>query len=86
MVIARWREAGLADPQASLTDMKVQPVPPTYVYATSAVDAYRHYGKGCPAAELKLDDCHFRAPAKVTGQPLLSTGNDLACPDIIRAV
>ena len=47
--------------------------------------AYRTYGKGHHRARLNYGDCFSYALAKVSGQPLLFTGNDFAQTDVAVA-
>ncbi|MBX9682333.1 MAG: type II toxin-antitoxin system VapC family toxin [Hyphomicrobium sp.] len=56
------------------------------VVDSSALDAFRTYGKGIhPRARLNLGDCTAYALAKGTNAPLLFKGNDFAATDIIAA-
>lgn len=50
--------------------------------AEAARTAYRRYGKGRHRAGLNYGDCFAYALAKVSGQPLLFKGDDLAHTDI----
>jgi ribonuclease VapC len=50
--------------------------------ADAARVAYRMYGKGRHRAGLTYGDCFSYALAKVSGQPLLSKGDDFARTDI----
>ena len=52
-----------------------------------ARDAYRRYGKGHGhPAQLNFGDCFSYALAKVTGEPLLYTGDDFVHTDIRSAL
>lgn len=50
--------------------------------AEAARAAYRRYGKGRHRAGLTYGDCFAYALAKISGQPLLFTGNDFTHTDI----
>jgi ribonuclease VapC len=54
----------------------------TAEHAEVAREAWRRYGKGRHAASLNLGDCFSYALAKVTGEPLLLTGDDFGETDI----
>lgn len=50
-------------------------------------DAYRDFGKGRGhPAQLNVGDCFAYALAKVTGEPLLFTGNDFLHTDVAQAI
>lgn len=51
--------------------------------ADTARVAYRRYGKGRHRASLNYGDCFSYALAKVSGQPLLYTGDDFTHTDIV---
>lgn len=50
--------------------------------AEAARSAYRRYGKGRDRAGLNYGDCFGYALAKVSGEPLLFTGDDFPHTDI----
>lgn len=55
--------------------------------ATSAVRAYREFGRGSGhRAGLNLGDCYSYALAAVTGEPLLFVGDDFTHTDITSAL
>ena len=51
-----------------------------------AVIAYSRYGKGNHKAALNFGDCMTFAIAKLSGQPLLCTGNDFTKTDLQLAL
>src|ERR1700680_2657614 len=61
--------------------------PITEAQARIARDAYRDFGKGSGhPAKLNFGDCFAYALAKVTGEPLLFKGEDLAHTDVTPAL
>lgn len=50
--------------------------------AEAARVGYRRYGKGPHRAGLNYGDCFAYALAKISGQPLLSKGDDFAHTDV----
>lgn len=50
--------------------------------AEAARAGYRRYGKGRHRAGLNYGDCFAYALAKISGQPLLFTGDDFAHTDV----
>lgn len=68
-----------------LDELGVEEVPFGEVHWREAVDAYRRFGKGRHAAALNFGDCLTYAAARLTGEPLLFTGDDFARTDLERA-
>ena len=60
----------------------VQTIPFGEEHSREAADAYARYGKGRHAAALNFGDCLCYAVAKLSGQPLLCTGDDFAETDL----
>jgi ribonuclease VapC len=60
----------------------IEIVPVSAAQAQVARDAFRKYGKGRHKAGLNFGDCFSYALAKVSGEPLLSKGNDFAFTDL----
>jgi ribonuclease VapC len=50
-----------------------------------SVSAYSRYGKGKHRAALNFGDCMTFAVAKLSGQPLLCTGEDFSKTDVLLA-
>ena len=66
-----------------LVDLQVQFDPIDLAQARIAREAYREFGRGSGhPARLNFGDCFSYALAKVTGEPLLATGDDSAQTDI----
>jgi ribonuclease VapC len=74
---AGGRELDLFIAKASLSIEAV-----TAQQAEVAREAWRRYGKGRHSAGLNFGDCFSYALAKVTGEPLLFTGDDFGHTDI----
>ena len=51
----------------------------------TAADAFWHFGKGRHRAALNFGDCMSYAVARLSGQPLLCTGNDFSRTDLALA-
>jgi len=65
-----------------LHEWKVDIVPFGEHHWQEAVMAYSRYGKGKHRAALNFGDCMAFAVAKLSGQPLLCTGNDFSKTDL----
>jgi ribonuclease VapC len=86
MVIeARKGEQGraLLDRFLRLTGAEILSV--TAEQAETALQAFRHYGRGRHAAALNIGDCFAYAAAKATGEKLLFKGGDFAQTDVASA-
>ncbi len=62
--------------------MNIQIIPFTAEHYEVAVDAFVRYGKGRHAAALNFGDCLTYAVARLSGLPLLFTGDDFAKTDL----
>jgi ribonuclease VapC len=85
VIEGRKRDAGRADLDLFLSEAEVEVVPVTLEQAGLACQAFRRYGKGRHPAGLNFGDVFAYALAKVTGEPLLFTGDDFARTDIASA-
>lgn len=73
------------DELLALYDVTVEPI--TAAQAALARAAYRGYGRGSGhPAKLNLGDCFSYALARVTGEPLLFTGDDFTATDLRPAL
>lgn len=68
-----------------LRTMGVEIVPFTEQHYEAAVSAFLRYGKGRHPAGLNFGDCMSYAFARVSGLPLLYTGNDFSKTDVRSA-
>ena len=68
-----------------LRTMAAEIVPFTEEHYEAAVSAFLRYGKGRHPAALNFGDCMSYALARVSGLPLLYTGNDFSKTDITAA-
>jgi ribonuclease VapC len=75
------------DPRRLLNDflreMDVEVIPFTAEHYEVAVDAFERFGKGRHAAALNFGDCLTYAVARLSGHPLLFTGDDFARTDLV---
>jgi ribonuclease VapC len=71
-------------PQLSrfLREMEVEVIPFTAEHYEVAVDAFERFGKGRHPAALNFGDCLTYAVARLSGLPLLFTGEDFARTDL----
>ena len=65
-----------------LRRMQVEVIPFTAEHYEVAVDAFERFGKGRHPAALNFGDCLSYAVARLSGLPLLYTGNDFARTDL----
>ena len=63
-------------------EWKIEIIPFGEQHWQEAVMAYSRYGKGKHRAALNFGDCMTFAVAKLSGQPLLCTGNDFPKTDL----
>jgi ribonuclease VapC len=63
-------------------EWKIEIVPFGEHHWQEAAIAYSRYGKGRHKAALNFGDCMAFATAKLSGQPLLCTGNDFSKTDL----
>ncbi len=77
------------DPRPQLTrflrEMQVEIIPFTDEHYEVAVDAFERFGKGRHPAALNFGDCLTYAVARLSGYPLLFTGDDFAKTDLTAA-
>ena len=65
-----------------LREMNVEVIPFTTEHYEVAVDAFERFGKGRHPAALNFGDCLTYAVARLSGLPLLYTGEDFARTDL----
>jgi ribonuclease VapC len=65
-----------------LRRMQVEVIPFTAEHYEVAMDAFERFGKGRHPAALNFGDCLSYATARLSGLPLLYTGNDFARTDL----
>ena len=65
-----------------LREADVEVVPFGRDHYEAAIDAFQRYGKGRHAAALNFGDCLSYAVARLSGLPLLFTGEDFAKTDL----
>jgi ribonuclease VapC len=65
-----------------LREMEVEVIPFTAEHYEVAADAFERFGKGRHPAALNFGDCLTYAVARLSGLPLLYTGNDFALTDL----
>lgn len=78
----KLRLDGLAMVNEFLRESGAQSISFTDQHASIAFGAYLRYGKGRHKAALNFGDCCSYSVAKVSGQSLLSVGNDFVKTDI----
>jgi ribonuclease VapC len=83
VVESRFGEAGGRELDLWLHRAAVNLVAVDADQADVARVAYRRYGKGRHRAGLNYGDCFAYALAKISGQPLLFTGDDFGHTDIV---
>jgi len=67
---------------AFLRDAAIEVIPFTHEHYEVALDAFLRYGKGRHPAALNLGDCLSYAVARLSGLPLLYTGDDFSKTDL----
>lgn len=65
-----------------LDELDVQEIPFGEIHWREAVDAFRRFGRGRHAAGLNFGDCLTYATARLSGEPLLFTGEDFPATDL----
>ena len=68
-----------------LDELDVQEIPFGEIHWREAVDAFRRFGRGRHPAGLDFGDCLTYATARLSGEPLLFTGEDFPATDLDRA-
>ncbi len=66
-----------------LREAEIEIIPFTADHYDLAVDAFQQYGKGRHPAALNFGDCLAYAVARVSGLPLLFTGDDFSRTDLV---
>lgn len=69
-----------------LKELRAEVIPFGAEHWVEAVAAFLRYGKGRHPAGLDFGDCMTYATAKLSGEPLLFLGDDLARTDLVLAV
>jgi ribonuclease VapC len=87
MVVEGQRgEAGAAELDLLLGELRIEVIPFDAEQAALARDAFRRFGKGRHPAGLNFGDCLAYALAKHLGEPLLFTGDDFTKTDLATAL
>ena len=81
----RWHRDARSTLHGLLRTIGAEIVPFTEEHYEAAVSAFLRYGKGRHPAGLNFGDCMSYAFARVSGLPLLYTGNDFSKTDIQAA-
>lgn len=86
VVHARQGADAARDLEALITALSIRIEPVDTVQATSAMEAWRRFGKGRHPAGLNLGDLFSYALAQTTGKPLLFKGEDFSRTDVRSAL
>ena len=81
---SRWRDAGGRELDLLLFKTGITVIPVDAEQVEIARQAFRLFGKGRHPAGLNFGDCFAYALSRVSGQPLLFKGDDLAQTDVDR--
>jgi ribonuclease VapC len=81
----RWHRDARSTLHGLLRSIGAEIVPFTEEHYEAAVSAFLRYGKGRHPAGLNFGDCMSYAFARVSGLPLLYTGDDFSKTDIQSA-
>jgi ribonuclease VapC len=81
---ARKGEAGGRELDLLLHRVALEVVPLTASHVEVARDAWRRFSKGRHPASLNLGDCCAYALSRISGEPLLFTGDDFPHTDVVR--
>lgn len=65
-----------------LDELDVEEIPFGEIHWREAVDAFRRFGRGRHPAALNFGDCLTYATARLSGEPLLFTGEDFPATDL----
>lgn len=79
---ARKGEAGGRELDLLLHRIQLESIPLTASHVEIARDAWRKFGKGKHSANLNFGDCCAYALARVSGEPLLFSGDDFTRTDV----
>lgn len=82
---SRYGEDGTRELELAILRLPIEVAPVDSAQLDWARHAYRTYGKGRHKAALNFGDCFSYALAKLTGEPLLFTGNDFRNTDVACA-
>lgn len=82
VLCARLRRDARALLNEFLREAEVEVIPFTRDHFEVAVDAFTRYGKGRHPAALNFGDCLTYAVARISGLPLLFTGDDFLQTDL----
>lgn len=85
VLTARLREASFGMLERLLDELGIQEIPFGEVHWREAVDAFRRFGRAHHPASLNFGDCLTYAMARLAGEPLLFTGQDLSETDLDAA-
>jgi ribonuclease VapC len=85
MAEARKGEAGGRELDLLLHRIQLESIPLTASSVEIARDAWRKFGKGKHSAHLNIADCCTYALARVSGEPLLFTGDGFTRTDLSPA-
>lgn len=86
VVEARLGAAGSREFDLLLHKARIDLVAVTSEQMEVGRDAWRRFGRGRHEANLNFGDCFSYALASVSGEPLLSKGDDFARTDVARVV
>lgn len=78
-------EAGIEALSRLILDLGIDVIPFDEPHVDTATEAFIGYGKGRHPARLNYGDCMTYATARLSGRPLLYTGDDFAHTDIQAA-
>lgn len=79
---AKKGPAGVRELELLIHESNIEKVSFDSEQAAMAIKAYRRFGKGRHKAKLNIGDCCSYALASVSGEPLLSIGNDFSKTDL----
>lgn len=85
VLTARLGTSSIGSLSRFLEELKIFTIPFGEDHWREAVAAFDRFGKGRHPAALNLGDCMTYAVAKLSGEPLLCTGNDFARTDLVIA-
>jgi ribonuclease VapC len=82
VLVSRFGASGSAALAAFMVGAGTSVIPFGERHWPAALDAFARFGKGRHPAALNLGDCMAYAVAKLSGEPLLCTGDDFARTDL----
>jgi len=86
VLLGRFGEAGEAQLDVFLRDIRATIVPVNEHHLLLARDAARTYGRGRHRAGLNYGDCFSYALSVSSGEPLLFVGDDFTHTDVVPAL